>query len=66
MSLKIRLLQKQLNENKLLKGKRLQFVPLDTSVNSEWLFIIDGEIRNIEHYLTPEQIQLLNETKKEI
>lgn len=66
MSLKITLLQKQLSKNKILQGKHLQFIPLDTSNNSKWIFIVDGEIRNIEHFLTPEQIQLLNEGKKEV
>lgn len=66
MSLKLRILQNKLTKNEILKGKRLQFIPLESSLNSEWIFIIDGEIRNIEHYLTPEEIELLNESKKEI
>jgi hypothetical protein len=57
-------LKKLLSNNKLLHGKRVEFIPLGSITQNKWLFTIDGEIKNIEHFLSAEEIALLNEVGK--
>ena len=57
-------LKRLLSNNKLLHGKRVEFIPLGSPTKNKWLFTIDGEIKNIEHFLSAEEIAMLNEVAK--
>jgi hypothetical protein len=58
-------LKKMLSENKLLWGKRVELISLPSKTENKWLFTVDGKIRNINHFLSPEQIAFLNTITKE-